>query len=90
MLAQSLALVSISVLASNKRRIQARHENIVKSIAKLIRKKVYYNRVNVERNLRGKGEIFPAPQARNGSRDSKWRSSLVLYFPSWGNICGHV
>jgi hypothetical protein len=38
MLPESLVLVCTSVLASSERRIQARHENVMKVIVKFIRK----------------------------------------------------
>jgi hypothetical protein len=31
----------------------------------------------VGRNLKKKGEIFPAPHAENGSKDSKWWSLFL-------------
>jgi hypothetical protein len=33
---------------------------------------MYYNRIKVGTNGGRKGETFPAPYARNGTKDSKW------------------
>jgi hypothetical protein len=78
---------STSILAFHERRIQARHENIVKILVKFIRQEIWYEKIKVGRN----GETFCAPHTGNGSRDSKWWSlSVVLYFQSWGNTYGYV
>jgi hypothetical protein len=54
---------------------------VVKMIVKFIRKGFYCNRLRVGRVGEKKGETFPAPCARNWSKDSEWwSSSLVLYF----------
>jgi hypothetical protein len=47
-LLESLALLNTWVLASSKRRIQARYENVVK--VKFIRKGISYNRIKVGGN----------------------------------------
>jgi hypothetical protein len=63
---------------SGKRRIQARCKNVVKVIRKFIKKELSYNRIKVGRNGEEKGATFPAPHVGNGSKDSKWSSSLHL------------
>jgi hypothetical protein len=64
LLPESLALVNTVLLVSSKSRIEARLENIVKVIVKVIRKGIYYNGIRVGSNGKKRGETFPAPMQR--------------------------
>jgi hypothetical protein len=49
-------------------------------IAKFIRKEIQYNRIKVERNGEEREKHFLLPQAGNGSKDSKWWSSSIVFY----------